>query len=298
MDLECATSDTGNICEVGVVLMDNGKEVGRFRSLVRPVVESFGDWQRWNFDYGLKDALKAPDFPTVWSDVEGMIGDAPVVAHNAGAVECKHLGHAFSFHGLEAAAGPIFYCTLELAKGHWTELPKHGIKHVARHFKWKLDHHNPESDARICAAIVEEVSRDQKIGDWDALVKANRWTAHRVPHYHSQIKIVAKPTGSRARPDYTQELVAWKPTVPLPQMESGQRFILSGFDHSSKSKLREAGMKKGLLYKRFIKGGIDFLVADAKMGVSKYATCVDKQIPILSEAEFKAALSKLKNERN
>ena len=27
LDLECATSDTGNICEVGVVLMENGQEV-------------------------------------------------------------------------------------------------------------------------------------------------------------------------------------------------------------------------------------------------------------------------------
>ena len=57
-------------------------------------------------------------------------------------------------------------------------------------------------------------------------------------------------------------------------------------------------MKKGLLYKRYIKGGVDFLVADAKMGASKYATCVEKQIPILSEAEFKGALSELKNERS
>ncbi len=298
LDLECATSDTGNICEVGLVVMDNGEEVGRFRSLVRPVVESFGDWQRWNFDYGLKDALKAPDFPTVWRDVERMIGDAPVVAHNAGVVECKHLGHAFSFHGLDAALGPVFYCTFELAKGQWTELPKHGIKHVARHFNWKLDHHNPESDARICAAIVEEVSKEQEIVEWDGLVNANRLTMHRIPRYHSPIKIAVKPTGSRIRADYSHELVAWKPTAPLAQMEPGQRFILSGFDHSSKSKLREAGMKKGLLYKRYIKGGVDFLVADAKMGASKYATCVEKQIPILSEAEFKGALSELKNERS
>ena len=53
LDLECATSDTGNICEVGVVLMENGQEVGRYRSLVRPVVESLGYWQRLNLDYGL-----------------------------------------------------------------------------------------------------------------------------------------------------------------------------------------------------------------------------------------------------
>ena len=85
--------------------------------------------------------------------------------------------------------------------------------------------------------------------------------------------------------------------MQLAQIEPGQRFILSGFDHSAKSKLREAGIQKGLHYKRYIKGGIDFLVADAKMGVSKYATCVEKQIPILSEAEFKAALDGMKNER-
>ena len=169
-------------------------------------------------------------------------------------------------------------------------MPKHGIKHVARHFQWNLDHHNPESDARICAAIVEEVAKEQGIDAWDALVKSNQWTAHRIPHYQDRIKIAAKPTGPRTRADYSHELIAWKPTVPLEQMAPGQRFILSGFDHSSKSKLREAGIRKGLQYNRYIKGGIDFLVADAKMGVSKYATCMEKQIPILSEAEFKAAL--------
>ncbi len=293
LDLECATSDTGNICEVGVVLMENGQEVGRYRSLVRPVVESFGDWQRWNFDYGLKDALKAPAFPDIWEEVKRLIGDAPVVAHNAGVVECKHLGHAFSFHGLDAASGPVFYCTLELAKGHWTELPKHGVKHVARHFQWKLDHHNPESDARICAAIVEEVAKEQDTDVWDRLVTSNQWTAYRIPQYQGRIKITAKPTDQLTRADYAHELIAWKPTVPLAQIDPGQRFILSGFDHAAKSKLREAGIRKGLQYKRYIKGGIDFLVADAKMGVSKYATCVEKQIPILSEAEFKAALKEM-----
>ena len=156
------------------------------------------------------------------------------------------MGHAFSFHGLDAASGPVFYCTLELAKVHWTELPKHGIKHVARHFNWKLDHHNPESDARICSAIVEEVAKEQGTHAWDALVTSNQWTAHHIPQYQGHIKIAAKPTGPRKRADYAHELIAWKPTVPLEQMAPGQRFILSGFDHAAKSKLREAGIRKGL----------------------------------------------------
>lgn len=294
LDLECATSDTGNICEVGAVLMDNGKEVGRFRSLVHPVVEAFGDWQRWNFDYSLKDTLKAPTFPEVWSQVADMMGDVPIVAHNAGVVECKHLGHAFSFHGMDAANGPKFYCTLELARNQWPDMPKHGIKHVARHFGWSLDHHNPESDARVCAAIVEEVRKEQGIDDWNAFVHGNGWHVHRIPAFQSKLRIASKPSTIRSRADYLHELVEWKPTEPLGDIRRGMRFILSGFDQGAKSKLRHAGIQKGLQYKRYIKGGVDFLVADQKMGASKYATCVDRGIPIISETEFNALLAQLK----
>ena len=293
LDLECATSDTGNICEVGAVVMEDGKEVGRFRSLVRPVVESFGDWQRWNFDYSLKDTLKAPAFPEVWARVADMIGDSPVVAHNAGVVECKHLGHVFSFYDMDPGLSPNFYCTFELARTQWTNFPKHGIKHVARHFGWKLDHHNPESDARVCAAIVERVCEEQGIQDWDALVETNHWNAHRVPQFKSKIQIASKPTGVRSRSDYQHELVTWEPTQPLSKVNKGMRFILSGFDASTKHKLRELGQKNGLQYKRFLKGGVDFLVADEKMGAAKYATCVDRKIPILSAGEFKSFLKEL-----
>lgn len=296
LDLECATSDTGNICEVGAVIMENGQEVERFRSLVRPVVEAFGDWQRWNFDYSLKDTMKAPSFPEVWAQVAELIGDSPVVAHNAGVVECKHLGHAFSFHGMDAEPAPQFFCTLELARTQWSDLQKHGIKHVARHFGWKLDHHNPESDARVCAAIVEQVAQEQGAEEWEVLVKKNRWVNHRIPKFPSKIKIASKPSGVRSRTDYMHELVAWKPTQPLAHFQKGMRFILSGFDASAKGKLRELGVKQGLQYKRYLKGGVDFLVADKKMGASKYATCVDKEIPILSESEFKAALKGLQGQ--
>ena len=51
----------------------------------------------------------------------------------------------------------MLYCTLELAKGHWTELPKHGIVVGTSN---ELDR-TPESDARIRAAIVEGVAKDR-----------------------------------------------------------------------------------------------------------------------------------------
>ena len=86
IDLECATSDTGNVCEVGVVVMEDRKEVGRFRSRVRPAIAEFGDWQRWNLPYTLKDVMQAPSFVEVWEELRPLIGDSPLVAHNASTV--------------------------------------------------------------------------------------------------------------------------------------------------------------------------------------------------------------------
>jgi len=345
LDLECATSDVGNICEVGLVIIEGGEEVRKFRSLVHPVVESFGDWQRWNFDYTLNDTLKAPSFAEVWATAKSLIGDLPVVAHNATEVECKHLGHAFSIHGLDAAESPTFYCTLELARAQWPDLPKHGIKHVAKHFGWALDHHNPESDARVCGSIVQEACSNRGLNDWAELVNAmrlhshrvplypvgwaldhhnpesdarvcgsivqeacsnrglNDWAelvnairlhSHRVPHYKTKLSIKKKSTKPLQRSEYLHELVAWERTSKPKEFRTGQQFVLSGFDQSKKAELRKAGANQGLVYKRYLKGAVDFLVADERMGASKYAKCQAQEIPILTEAQFVEALKDLR----
>lgn len=298
LDLECATSEVGNICEVGAVVFENGVEVKRMRSLVRPEIEEFGDWQRWNFDYTLKDALKAKRFPEVWSEVMGLIQDLPVVAHNAGMVECKHLAHAFSHHAMHENHSPSFFCTLELARNQWPDLKKHGVKHVARHFGWNLDHHNPESDARICAQIVQKVYEERKIEGWVRLVNDMHWTEHHVPQFQNRLTISSKGKGPRSRADYIQELVSWKPTVELDELKVGNQFVLSGFEHSKKVKLRNLGVKQGLINRRFIKQGIDFLVADEKMGSSKYAKCVLSKIPIISEQRFIDLIQQLKSSKS
>ncbi len=294
LDLECATSDVGNICEVGLVIIEGGEEVRKFRSLVHPVVESFGDWQRWNFDYTLNDTLKAPSFAEVWATAKSLIGDLPVVAHNATEVECKHLGHAFSIHGLDAAESPTFYCTLELARAQWPDLPKHGIKHVAKHFGWALDHHNPESDARVCGSIVQEACSNRGLNDWAELVNAMRLHSHRVPLYKTKLSIKKKSTKPLQRSEYLHELVAWERTSKPKEFRTGQQFVLSGFDQSKKAELRKAGANQGLVYKRYLKGAVDFLVADERMGASKYAKCQAQEIPILTEAQFVEALKDLR----
>ena len=295
IDLECATSDIGNICEIGLIIMEDGKEVFSFRSLVRPVVPAFGDWQRWNLTYSLKDALSAPSFPEVWSRVADEIKGIPLIAHNASQVECKHLGHAFSHHQMKEEASTPFYCTLELARKAWPEIEKHGIKSLARRFNWELDHHNPESDARVCSAVVELVAKEKKINSWEGLVAKNQWNRHAIPQFQNRLIVRAKHAAPKKRADYIHELVTWKPTAKFKAMSKGQSYVISGFDNAQKQKLRMMGSKAGLMHRRSVNERIDFLVADVKMGAAKYARCVEYEIPIVSMDEFLKQLEGMKD---
>ena len=296
LDLECATSDIGNICEIGLVVMENGVEVNQYRSLVRPVVEAFGDWQRWNFSYNLQDTLAAPTFPEIWANIQPLIKDCPLIAHNASMVECKHLSAAFVHHNLLEEEKPIMFCTLELARKGWPDLEKHGIKSVAKHFEWQLDHHNPESDARVCASIVTQVMLDKGFDAWESLVVGMNWQEHtlRTQGFHPLRTTPRKQIRrKKTHDDYLKELVSWSPTVDIQALKPGQRFILSGFSPKRKKELQTLARRKGLLYKRYISPGLNFLVADSKMGASKYERCKTQSVPIWSEDEFLSALENL-----
>lgn len=296
LDLECATSDVGNICEIGLVVIEDGVEVSQYRSLIRPVIEAFGDWQRWNFSYNLQDTLSSPTFPEVWAVVQPLIKGSPLIAHNASMVECKHLAAAFVHHDLLDEEMPVMFCTLDLARKGWPDLEKHGIKSVAKHFKWQLDHHNPESDARVCASIVNQIMEEREFDSWDSLVEGVNWQQHGL---RTQGVHPLKSTGrkqirrKKTHEDYTKELVSWSRTVPIQQIIPGQRFILSGFSPKKKKDLQQLAHSKGLLYKRYISPGLDFLVADEKMGAAKYERCKNQAVPIWSEEEFMSALNDL-----
>jgi DNA polymerase-3 subunit epsilon len=296
LDLECATSDIGNICEIGLVVMENGVEVDRYRSLIRPVIEAFGDWQRWNFSYNLRDTLSSPTFPEIWAKVQPLIQDSPLVAHNASMVECKHLSAAFVHHNLLEEEKPVMFCTLDLARKGWPDLEKHGIKSVAKHFDWQLDHHNPESDARVCASIVTQVMQDNAFDTWDALVGGMNWQKHslRTQGFHPLKSTDQKQIRRKKKhEDYAKELVSWNRTAEIQELCLGQRFILSGFSPRRKKELQSIAISKGLLYKRYISPGLNLLVADVKMGAAKYERCKIQSVPIWSEEEFLRALDNL-----
>ena len=285
IDLECATSDTGNVCEVGVVVMEGGKEVSRYRSRVRPAIAEFGDWQRWNLPYTLNDVMQAPTFREVWEDVQPILGDAPLVAHNASTVERRHLGVALDAAGWTGPL-PVFYCSWDLARLAWADLPKHGLKGLAQHLQIPLQHHNPESDARACAEVVVRAMAEFGVSDFAGLLRAARLQSYPVQLHggsslHRTPAVVVHP------------LVRWSPTRPLAKLRRGDGFVMSGMGTDEKDALRSEAESLGLRAIPNVTPKVAAVVAGPEMGPAKYERCRKWHIPIVTPDEFRTALHRI-----
>ncbi len=82
IDFETANGRRSSVCSVGVVVVRDGKETGRFYSLIRPVPDYYTYWTTRVHGLSARDTADAPTFPEVWQQIESLIEGLPLVAHN------------------------------------------------------------------------------------------------------------------------------------------------------------------------------------------------------------------------
>ena len=281
IDLEWASDVPGNLCEIGVIWVAGGKEVAAHRSLVRPIHREWGTWQFLNLPYGLEEAMNGPDFKDVWRELLPQISSLPWVAHNAATAEARMLGAALAHHGLEAPDPGLVWCTLDLAKAVWRDVPAHGLHRMAEHLEFDLDHHNPESDARACAKLVVEAADRLGVNGFEALAKRARWEPHPL-----HLQAPALPATPSAPEVFGVALTPWKSPRPFSGWKAGDRFVLSGLPEAQKHAIKTAARQRGLKPVQSINGKTAFVIAGAVMGPAKYKKCQALQVPIISVAEW------------
>jgi DNA polymerase III subunit epsilon len=251
-------------------------------------VEAFGDWQRWNLPYRLPELLRAPTFEKIWSEIAPMFKGIPVVAHNAAAVESLHFASALKGIGCSAEEMPELYCSMEIAKSVWPDLPKYGLKTVARHFDFKLDHHNPVSDARVSGLIVSKAMEHHGVDSITELARIVGYRPVKIDVQRAPAISGRSPEAKGAGGSETKgEVVRWKPTgAQIPTVKSGLRMVLSGMSSSDKKELMGLAKAKGMKCETNVGRSTDLLVASEKMGPAKYAKCKQWKVPIMAVADF------------
>ncbi|KGN74491.1 exonuclease [Porphyromonas macacae] len=157
IDVETANHEFTSICSVGLVVVRDGAITERFYSLVRPEPDYYSYYN--TLVHGLTDAdtCHAPLFCDVWARVEALVGDLPLVAHNA-SFDQRCIFCALRMYRLDFCH-ESFLCTLRAARKYFgKQLPNFQLQTVARACGYELiNHHNAVADAEACAHIALRV---------------------------------------------------------------------------------------------------------------------------------------------
>lgn len=144
--------------EVAIVMMDRGRVVDRFQSLMNPGIPIPGFISQLT---GITNAMvrAAPKANEVMAEAARFVGDAPLVAHNASfdrkfwQAELGHLG----FDGRQP-----FACTVLLSRRLYPAAPNHKLGTLAQHLHLpRQGHaHRAMSDALVTAELLSRIQHD------------------------------------------------------------------------------------------------------------------------------------------
>lgn len=152
-DVETANSDRGSICAIGVVIVHDGLPTDTYSWLCRPpaAVEHFSTFNTAIHGITADAVADAPRFAELWPQVLTLLGELPIVAHNAafdiGAVRaaCDYSG--FSWPTMQ------FGCTMVWARRH-LDLISYRLPIVSNELGVELrTHHDAAADASAAAGI-------------------------------------------------------------------------------------------------------------------------------------------------
>ena len=164
IDFETATEQRASACAVAVTLVDGGQVTNTRRWLIRPPENDYSGFNIAIHGIRPEDTMHSPEFLEVWREVLEVIGDRPLVAHNA-SFDLSVLRQSLDHEGAEWPTLDVF-CTLLLSRRIWPGLPSYSLPPLARFLGVPIvRHHDPVEDAIACAEIARRVCAAVEIDD-------------------------------------------------------------------------------------------------------------------------------------
>jgi DNA polymerase-3 subunit epsilon len=151
IDFETANGSRNSACSLGVVIVKQGRIVDRRYSLINPQT----NFQRYcTYIHGITESAvkNAPTFSDIYPVLFDMLNGQVLVAHNA-PFDVAVLKASCDGRGLATPRVDPF-CSVEMARIAWPELPHHRLNSLAEQFHLDLRHHNAIGDATACAQLV------------------------------------------------------------------------------------------------------------------------------------------------
>ncbi|MCR4855149.1 MAG: 3'-5' exonuclease [Erysipelotrichaceae bacterium] len=152
LDFETANASFASACSLGIAVYEEGEILDSFEWYFKP-------HHRYNFFtnthiHGIskEDVADDPEFVFYYEELQTILKDAIVVAHNA-AFDVAVLNAVCDVYGLDHIAFP-FLDTVSISRRVYPELYNHRLNTVSEYLNIDLKHHNGQSDAYACLMIL------------------------------------------------------------------------------------------------------------------------------------------------
>ncbi|MCW7512112.1 3'-5' exonuclease [Leptospira levettii] len=144
IDFETAQGYRHTICQVGLVVVENGMITKEIDLLVKPPGNYY--WNHFTDIHGI-DASRtenSPTFDIVWDEIRPFIAEQIVVAHNGFSFDFDVLKRTLEHYEI-SVPGYQKYCT--------NQIYREKLNSLCEKFKIPLNHHDALSDAKACAEL-------------------------------------------------------------------------------------------------------------------------------------------------
>ncbi len=168
IDFETANSDISSVCQVGIVVIENGRLAQKLSWLVHPPQLLFNRFNTYVHGICAQDVEDQPQFDVLWPEIKGYLEKRVVIAHNA----------SFDIHVLRSILDVYkldyptcdYCCSVKIAKKVWSDLQKHGLKSLSKHLAIEFNHHDACEDAYASARIVIEAAKKVNVNSFQQML--------------------------------------------------------------------------------------------------------------------------------
>ena len=156
-DVETPNHFSNRMSAIGITVIENGEITDEFYSLVNP--ETHFDSFNVQLTGISEDTVRdAPIFSEVWAQIEPMMSNGLLVAHNA-VFDMSVLRKCLNHYGIDWKPYVRYLCTAQMGR---RVLPgmSHKLNVLCDYYGISLNHHQAASDSRACAEILLHYLKD------------------------------------------------------------------------------------------------------------------------------------------
>lgn len=151
IDFEKMDTIPCSVCSVGLAIIENGKIVKRYYSLICPPTKNENWYCCQTHGLHYEDVKDAPTFKELWPKIDNIIGNSPLICHNYG-VERGCIRACNEYY--DTNYNYKYICTLALSRKFLKSLSSKRLDIVCESLNFKMKHHHNALDDAIASAEI------------------------------------------------------------------------------------------------------------------------------------------------